>query len=103
MYYDKRWYDVGTGQFISADPIQYDTSNTYRHVGNSPTNATDPTGLVDIWYVDDDSIISPARRPDQVMTSDWGVEPFDFRLDIPMVASGSNTITMFGGTIGEGS
>ena len=45
MYYDGRWYDTSTGQFLSADPIEFDTQNLYRYVGNSPTNATDPTGL----------------------------------------------------------
>lgn len=38
-------YDPRVGQFLSADPIEDDKENTYRYVGNSPTNATDPTGL----------------------------------------------------------
>ncbi|MCG8586758.1 MAG: DUF3836 domain-containing protein, partial [Pirellulales bacterium] len=43
--YDHRWYHADTGQFMSADPIEDDTLNTYRYVGNSPTNRLDPTGL----------------------------------------------------------
>ncbi len=46
-YYDQRWYDAGTGQFLSPDPVEDDRENTYRYVGNNPTNAMDPTGLED--------------------------------------------------------
>jgi len=45
FYYDNRWYDSASGLFLSADPIEDDHNNTYRYVGNSSTNATDPTGL----------------------------------------------------------
>ncbi|QDT07270.1 putative deoxyribonuclease RhsB [Rubripirellula lacrimiformis] len=47
-YYRARYYDPANGQFISQDPIGFNAgdSNLYRYVGNSPTNATDPTGLV---------------------------------------------------------
>jgi RHS repeat-associated protein len=38
-----RWYDPGTGAWISRDRIWADT-NPYRYCGNSPTNAVDPTG-----------------------------------------------------------
>jgi RHS repeat-associated protein len=43
----ERWYDSSTGGWISKDPIGFDAGDTnlYRYVGNSPTNATDPTGL----------------------------------------------------------
>ncbi len=44
-YYDQRWYDAGTGQFLSPDPAEDDQENTYRYVGNNPTNGVDPTGL----------------------------------------------------------
>ncbi len=46
-YYRARWYDANTGQFISEDPLGYAAGdqNLYRYVGNSPTNATDPSGL----------------------------------------------------------
>jgi len=45
FYYDKRWYRPETGRFLTPDPIEDDPSNDYRYVGNSPTNATDPSGL----------------------------------------------------------
>ena len=43
-----RWYDAGVGRWISQDPIGFEggDANIYRYVGNGPTHATDPTGLV---------------------------------------------------------
>ena len=41
-----RYYDAATGQWISEDPIGFEAgdANLRRYVGNSPTNATDPSG-----------------------------------------------------------
>ena len=50
MQYNRaRWYDPQTGRWLSQDPIGFAAgdANLYRYVGNSPTNATDPSGLVD--------------------------------------------------------
>ncbi len=46
-YYRARFYDTGTGQFISQDPIGFagGDGNLYRYVGNSVASNTDPTGL----------------------------------------------------------
>jgi RHS repeat-associated protein len=43
-----RWYDPALGRWLSEDPIGFagDPWNLYRYVGNAPTNATDPTGLL---------------------------------------------------------
>lgn len=43
-------YDPSTGQWISQDPIEFDAGdpNLYRYVGNDPTDATDPSGLIDM-------------------------------------------------------
>jgi hypothetical protein len=40
-------YDPKLGQFTTEDPLAFDAGdpNMRRYVGNSPTNATDPTGL----------------------------------------------------------
>ncbi len=45
-----RWYDSTVGRWLSVDPTGFDgmDANTYRYVGNSPTNAVDPSGLDDI-------------------------------------------------------
>ena len=47
FYYHARWYDAHTGRFVSQDPIKFAAgdANLYRYLRNSPTNATDPTGL----------------------------------------------------------
>ena len=50
-----RGYDPSTGRWLSVDPSGFDggDANTYRYVGNSPTNATDPSGLdrrLVIWW-----------------------------------------------------
>ncbi|NEZ66600.1 tandem-95 repeat protein [Leptolyngbyaceae cyanobacterium CCMR0082] len=56
MYYRARYYDPGTGQFISQDPLGFDAGdpNLYRYVFNTPLNATDPTGkftLLEVSFV----------------------------------------------------
>ncbi|MFV0446150.1 MAG: RHS repeat-associated core domain-containing protein, partial [Planctomycetaceae bacterium] len=45
-----RFYDPSTGRFLSQDPLSFAAGDTnlYRYVGNSPTNATDPTGHIAI-------------------------------------------------------
>ncbi len=49
-YYRARYYDASTGRFISEDPIGFNAGDTnlYRYVGNSPTNAIDPSGLLEL-------------------------------------------------------
>jgi RHS repeat-associated protein len=48
-YYNARWYDAHTGTFLSRDPLGLAPDvNPYRYVGNSPTNAIDPTGRVSV-------------------------------------------------------
>lgn len=40
-----RWYDPGTGTFLSPDPMSYqDSSNLYVFCGGEPVNCSDPTG-----------------------------------------------------------
>ena len=50
-YYRARWYDPGSGRFISQDPIGFSAGdpNLYRYVGNAPGDATDPEGLEGPW------------------------------------------------------
>jgi hypothetical protein len=43
-------YDPRIGRWISEDPVTFEgwDPDLYRYVGNSPTNATDPTGLTEL-------------------------------------------------------
>jgi RHS repeat-associated protein len=49
QYNRARYYDPKLGRWISQDPIGFAAgdANLYRYVGNSPTNSTDPSGLID--------------------------------------------------------
>jgi RHS repeat-associated protein len=48
QYNRARYLDLVLARWISQDPIGFagGDANLYRYVGNSPTNATDPSGLV---------------------------------------------------------
>jgi RHS repeat-associated protein len=43
-YFNARWYDPGTGRFITEDPIRYG-ANWYGYANNNPLMFVDPTGL----------------------------------------------------------
>jgi len=45
-HYNARWYDAGTGRFISEDPAR-DGSNWYIYCSNNPIKYIDPTGMWD--------------------------------------------------------
>ena len=51
-YANARWYDPVTGNFISQDPLGFGggDTNLNRFVGNSPTNAMDPTGTTSYTF-----------------------------------------------------
>ena len=40
-----RYYDPGTGQFLSVDPDVAETGQPYAYTGDDPVNGTDPLGL----------------------------------------------------------
>jgi RHS repeat-associated protein len=42
-------YNPNIGRWISEDPIGFQAAdpNLFRYVGNSPTNAVDPDGLLE--------------------------------------------------------
>jgi RHS repeat-associated protein len=46
-FFDHRYYNPQTGEWTTKDPSGFRAgdANLYRYVGNSPTNARDPSGL----------------------------------------------------------
>ena len=49
IYLRARWYDPGTGRFLTRDPFPGlamlpSTQHPYVYVGNNPVNLTDPSG-----------------------------------------------------------
>jgi hypothetical protein len=44
-YSVRRYYDPGTGQFISVDPLVDQTLTPYAYVDGNPVNMSDPLGL----------------------------------------------------------
>jgi RHS repeat-associated protein len=45
VYARARWYDPGTGAFLTPDPMGYqDSSNLYAFCGGDPVNCSDPRG-----------------------------------------------------------
>ena len=44
LYLRARWMDMGTGRFLSEDPIR-DGNNWYIYCGSNPVNFIDPFGL----------------------------------------------------------
>ena len=49
IYYDHaRYYDAAIGRFMSQDPMGFAAGDTnlYRYVQNTPTDASDPSGLL---------------------------------------------------------
>ncbi len=45
LYLIGRYYDPGTGQFLSVDPLVQETGQPYAYTGDDPVNAVDPLGL----------------------------------------------------------
>ncbi len=43
-----RWYDPGSGQFLSVDPAVAQTGAAYSYAGDNPTDNSDPTGQFSI-------------------------------------------------------
>jgi RHS repeat-associated protein len=70
-----RIYDPATGRWMSNDPSGFTAGDTnlYRYCGNSPTSATDPSGLVTIliWYPTEDGWGHTALQCGSVYITLW--------------------------------
>ena len=44
-----RWYDPGSGQFLSVDPLVAATETPFGDAGGDPVNFSDPTGLCSLF------------------------------------------------------
>jgi RHS repeat-associated protein len=71
QYNRARYYDAKAGRWTSQDPLGFAAgdSNLYRYVGNSPTNATDPSGLR--WW--DNKLRNEPQDPTQPASSSGAV------------------------------
>jgi RHS repeat-associated protein len=68
-YFNARWYDPGTGRFITEDPIRYG-ANWYGYANNNPMRFVDPTGLrYEIDDLGDDLIVEDPTNGDAVSIS----------------------------------
>jgi RHS repeat-associated protein len=45
QYLRARFYDTGTGQFLTRDPLEAITGPPYSYASDNPVNLTDPSGL----------------------------------------------------------
>jgi RHS repeat-associated protein len=59
--YGRRFYNPGTGRFLSEDPLGFAAgdANLYRYVGNNPINLVDPYGLCAV--VANNGFVHPAE------------------------------------------
>jgi hypothetical protein len=72
-----RWYDPGSGRFLSVDPLirlsgDSGSSNPYSYAGNNPLNGVDPTGEWTLYLT----------RPDPNFSSSASVHLFDSHVDL---------------------
>lgn len=66
QYLRARYYDPGTGQFLTRDPAEALTREPYAYAGDNPLSFTDPSGL-DIF----DDIGSVASTVGNFVAHNW--------------------------------
>jgi RHS repeat-associated protein len=84
QYQGARYYDPRTGRWFSQDPLEFAAGdpNLYRYVGNSPTNAVDPSGLAARIVSDTDMVNEPGSGSGPA-TPGPGLPPWLQGLDSP--------------------
>ncbi|HUC14776.1 MAG TPA: RHS repeat-associated core domain-containing protein [Acidimicrobiales bacterium] len=58
-----RWYDPGTGQFMSVDPDLAETDQPYAYAADDPVNEGDPSGLYCAGTVGETECPNPLPGP----------------------------------------
>ncbi|MCA1684017.1 MAG: RHS repeat-associated core domain-containing protein, partial [Actinobacteria bacterium] len=95
QYLRARYYDPGTGQFLSRDPLVALTGSAYGYVNGNPLNGTDPTGLSTCGQLSLGGLVdcvSKTRMPDYATIELSGSVPF-----LPvLIGGGTLTITRDG-------
>jgi RHS repeat-associated protein len=59
-YDQARWYDPGTGAFITVDPAEQTTGQPYSYANDDPMINTDPTGLCTVFALGAGSCVDDA-------------------------------------------
>jgi RHS repeat-associated protein len=55
IYMRARWYDPGTGQFLSVDPEETQTGAAYYYASDNPTDDVDPSGQFPVGFTGNNS------------------------------------------------
>jgi len=50
QYLRARYYDPATGQFLTRDPAEASTRDSYGYAARTPLNASDPSGMIDLPF-----------------------------------------------------
>ncbi len=81
-----RYYDPGSGQFFTVDPMVQETGQPYVYTGDDPVNGVDPNGLC--WSVAP-GVAGPCLSPPPGVPYDGSFTP-DEIAQYPQVLEGMN-------------
>jgi RHS repeat-associated protein len=87
----RREYKPTLMRFLSPDPIMFGSGrpNFYQYVGNDPTNATDPSGLTELWFGDKKGQPLPENKNQFMM---YAKDAEDHWVPIGIYDKASNTV-----------